>query len=106
MTETKPVQAAPVEQKPVAATPVEQPAVTETKPVQTAPVEQKPIIATPVEKPVRAKSATGGKHTKLAHRKPKYRRLAFEPHVHLEFRNVQRGIGFALPILFGILPYW
>ena len=70
-------------------------------------LEQRPAIATPVEvKPVQAKPAPGGKPVKLAQRKRTHRRLAVEPHILHEFRNVHRTIGFTLPIPFVILFYW
>ena len=106
-TETKPVQTAPVEQKPTTASPAEQPAASQAKPVQAAPVEQKPSTATPVEvKPVEAKPASKGTPAKLAQRKQKHRRLIVARHVHHEFRNVERTIGFALPIPLVIQFYW
>ncbi len=107
VTETKPVQTAPVEQKATTVSPVEKPATTETQPVQIAPVEQKPTTATPVEvKSVEANSASRGKPAKLAQRKRR-RQLTVEQHIHREFRNSERTIGFALPIIpLVILFHW
>jgi hypothetical protein len=107
-TETKPDQITPIEQTPSTASPVEKPAATETKPDQAAPVEQRPTTATPVEvKPVEAKSASRGKPAKLAQRKRRQRQLTVEQHIHREFRNSERTIGFALPIIpLVILFHW
>lgn len=106
-TKMKPVQTAPAEQKPATASPVEQPVASETKPVQAAPVEQKPTTATAVEvKPVEAKSASRGKPAKLAQRKQKHHQLTVGRHIHREFGNIERTIGFALPIPLIILFYW
>jgi len=106
-TETKPVQSPPVEQRPTTAPSVEQPAVTERKPVQTAPVDQKPAAATPVEvKRVEARPASRGKPTRMTQRKHKHRQLAAGWHIHREFRDVERTIGFTLPIPRVIHFYW
>ena len=86
---------------------VEQPAVTETKPVETAPVEQKPVAAPKVEAaPVAATPAPEGKSVKQAQRKPKHRQMSVEQHIHREFRNIERTIGFALSIPLAIPFYW
>ena len=106
-TETKPVQSAPVEQRPTAAPSVEQPAATERKSVQTAPLEQKPTTATPVEaKRVEARPASKGKPTRMTQRKHKHRQLTAGWHIHREFRDVERTIGFTLPIPLVIHFYW
>lgn len=106
-TETKSVQTAPVEQRPTAAPPVEQPAATERKSVQTAPLEQKPTTATPVEaKRVEARPASKGKPTRMTQRKHKHRQLTAGWHIHREFRDVERTIGFTLPIPLVIHFYW
>jgi len=57
-------------------------------------------------KPVEAKPASKGTPAKLAQRKQKHRRLIVARHVHHEFRNVERTIGFALPIPLVIQFYW
>ena len=99
--EAKPPQAGP-DHGTTAAAPVERPAGTETKPVQAAPVEQKSTTATSVEvKPVKA-----NKSVKLAHRTQKHHQLTLERHIHREFRNIERTIGFALPIPLVIRFYW
>ena len=96
------VEAKPGDHGPTAAAPVERPAGTETKPVQAAPVEQKSTTATSVEvKPVKA-----NKSVKLAHRTQKHHQLTLERHIHREFRNIERTIGFALPIPLVIRFYW
>ena len=106
-TETKPVQTAPVEHRPTTAPPVEQPAATETKPVQSAPVEQKPTTATPVEVTrVEARPASRGKPARMTQRKHKHRQQTVGWHIHREFRDVERTIGFTLPIPLVIHFYW
>ena len=106
-TETKPVQSAPVEQRPTAAPSVEQPAATERKSAQTAPLEQKPATTTPVEaKRVEARFASKGKPTRMTQRKHKHQQLTAGWHIHREFRNVERTIGFKLPIPLVIHFYW
>ena len=106
-TETKPIQAAPVEQKSTSVSPVEEPAATDTKPIQAAPAEQPPTSATPVEvRPFKAKSAARSKPAKLAQRKRRQQQLTIEQHIHREFRNSERTIGFALPIPLVFLFYW
>jgi hypothetical protein len=104
VTETKPGQTAPAAQRPAITSPAEQPAVTETKPVQTAPVAQKPATATPLEmKPVEANSVSREKPVKLAQRKRNHRQPS---HIHREFGNIERTIGFVLPLPFVIQFYW
>ena len=106
-TETKPVQSAPVEQRPTTTPSVEQPAATERKSVQTAPLEQKPTTATPVEaKRVEAGPASKGKPTRMTQRKHKHRQLTAGWHIHREFRDVERTIGFTLPMPLVIRFYW
>jgi hypothetical protein len=106
-TETKPVQSAPVEQRPTTAPPVEQPAATERKPVQTVPVEQKPTTATPVEVTrVEARPASRSKPARMTQRKHKHRQQTVGWHIHREFRDVERTIGFTLPIPLVIHFYW
>jgi hypothetical protein len=106
-TETKPVLSEPVEHRPTTAPPVEQPAAPEGKPVQAAPVEQKPTTATAVEvKRVEARPASRGAPAKITHRRHKHRQPTAGWHFYREFRDVERTIGFALPIPLVIRFYW
>lgn len=96
---TQPVQTAPAEQAPATPTYVERPAVTVTKPVQ-APVEQRPTIAAPVEgKPAGAKAVASGKPERLAQRQPRHRRMAAQRYYRDDYRDIERAIGIALPLL-------
>jgi hypothetical protein len=100
---TKPAQIEPVEQKPTTA-PVEQP-VGQAIPFRAAPREQKLTAAMPVQvKPIEARPAS--RATPANQRKLKHRKIAVARHARYGLRNVERTIGFALPIPVLIRFYW